>query len=487
MNRPLSIAPLPHAPEESEIAAQLQRQRSDFVESGPVPLALRRDRLRRAVELLKRDEARICEVLFADFGGRHEVSSLMMDVQAPIESLKYAHRHVAKWMRPQRRAGLFPFNLFGARSELRYQPKGVVGIAGTWNGPLYMLFAPLAGVLAAGNRAMLKPSDLSPATSRWLAEAVPQFFDPLEISVVTGDVATAQAFTRQAFDHLVFTGSTGVARQIMRDAASHLVPLTLELGGKSPTVVGRSADLALVVDRIAMARAQNGGQICVMPDTVYLPRESVDEFVAQMTSVWKAMFPKTTGNRDLTAVANARHLQRFEAKLAEAAEAGARVVCLGAAHDPAAQYDRRRALHLVIDAPADTAIAREEIFGPAMAVRAYDDVREVVKAINAGERPLALYYFGRDRAEQEFVLGHTLSGGVAINDVMLQVGLHDVPFGGVGASGMGHYNGPEGFAEFSHLRGVYQAGWWDPRRKLGMVPPYNPGFVKMMRDAVRRA
>jgi coniferyl-aldehyde dehydrogenase len=486
MNPQAAIAPLPHAPDGSAMADLLQRQRADFVTAGPVPLALRRDRLRRAIELLKSNEARICEVLSADFGGRHEASSLMMDVQAPIGSLKYAHRHVARWMRPQRRAGIFPFNLFGARSELRYQPKGVVGIAGTWNGPLYMLFAPLAGVLAAGNRAMLKPSDLSPATSQWLAEAVPQFFDPLELSVVTGDLATARAFTRQAFDHLVFTGSTAVARQIMRDAADHLVPLTLELGGKSPTIIGRSAEMGQAVDRISMARAQNGGQICVMPDTVYLPRERVEEFVAQMEAAWRRMFPTTAGNVDLTAVANDRHLQRFESRLAEAAQAGARVICLGEAHD-AVRDDRRRALHLVIDPPADTAIAREEIFGPAMALKPYDEVREVVAHINAGERPLALYYFGRDRAEQEFVLGHTLSGGVAVNDVMLQVGMHDVPFGGIGASGMGVYNGPEGFAEFSHLRGVYVAGWWDPRHKLGLLPPYTPAFVKMMRDAVRRA
>lgn len=476
---------LPAAPDADQIAAHLQRQRSAFIAEGPVSAALRKDRLRRCVDMLKRNSERICEVVSADFGARHPVSTLMMDVQAPIETLKYAIRHVDRWMKPQRRAGLFPFNLFGARAELRYQPKGVVGIAGTWNGPLFMIFAPLAGVFAAGNRVMAKPSDLSPQTSEWLAEAVPEYFDPLEFAVVTGGLDVAQSFTRQAFDHLVFTGSTGVARHVMRDAAAHLVPLTLELGGKSPTLIGRSADLALAVDKIAMGRAQNGGQICVMPDTVYLPRERMDEFVERFRQVWLAMFPSVSGNPDITSVANERHLLRHNAKIEDARAAGARVECLGDIDTAAA--DRRRPLHLVIDAPAHTAIAREEIFGPAMALVAYDDIDQVLATVNAGERPLALYYFGRDKAEQEHVLGRTLSGGVCVNDVMLHVGLNDVPFGGVGASGMGVYNGPEGFAGFSHLRGVYHAGWWDPRRKLGLLPPYGDKLLRMMQASIRRA
>ena len=473
------------APNADQMAAHLQRQRAAFMAEGPVSAALRKDRLRRCVELLKHNSDRICEVISDDFGARHPVSTLMMDVQAPIEALKYAIKHVDQWMKPQRRAGLFPFNLLGARAELRYQPKGVVGIAGTWNGPLFMIFAPLAGVFAAGNRVMAKPSDLSPHTSEWLAEAVPHYFDPLEFSVVTGGLDVAQNFTRQAFDHLVFTGSTGVARQIMRDAADHLVPLTLELGGKSPTIVGRSADLDLTVEKIAMGRVQNGGQICVMPDTVYLPRERVEEFVDKFRALWLTLFPTVSGNPDITSVANDRHMQRLDAKIAEARAAGARIETLGQV-DPTAT-DRRRPLHLVLNPPAETGIAREEIFGPAMALVAYDNLSEVLDKVNAGERPLALYYFGRDRAEQEHVLGHTLSGGVCVNDVMLHVGLNDVPFGGVGASGMGVYNGPEGFAQFSHLRGVYHAGWWDPRRKLGLLPPYSNKLLKMMQATVRRA
>ena len=247
------------APSTHDIALHLARQRMAFTAEGLVAASVRKDRLRRCVELLKQNSNVICDVINADFGGRHPVSTMMLDIQAPIDALKYAIKHVDQWMQPQRRAGLFPFNLFGARAELRFQPKGVVGIAGTWNGPLFMIFAPLAGVFAAGNRVMAKPSDLSPLTSEWLANEVPQFFDPLEFSVVTGGVEVAKSFTQQAFDHLVFTGSTGVAKQVMRDAAQNLVPLTLELGGKSPTIVGRSADLDLVVEKIAMGRAQNGG------------------------------------------------------------------------------------------------------------------------------------------------------------------------------------------------------------------------------------
>ena len=473
---------LPDSLEEELIARQLQLQKAAFVAEGPVPAAVRQDRLQRCVDLLKTHADRICEVISEDFGGRHPVSTLTMDVQTPIGHLKYAKKNVARWMRPQRRASVFPFNLFGARAELRFQPKGVVGIAGTWNCPLFMLFGPLAGVFAAGNRAMLKPSDLSPATSQWLAETVPQYFDPLELSVITGGVATAQAFTRQAFDHLVFTGSTQVAKQIMRDAAENLVPLTLELGGKSPTVIGRSADIKKVALSVALARIQNGGQVCVMPDTVYVPREHMAEFVAEFKALWQQMLPTVAGNQDLTAIANARHLERLEGKIAQAEAAGAKVESLGSTSANAA--DRRRPLRLVQDAPADTAFAREEIFGQAMALESYDDVQAVVARINAGARPLALYYYGKDRQEQEYVLGHTLSGGACVNEAMLHVAVHDMPFGGIGASGMGCYNGPEGFAEFSHLRGVYHAGWWDPRVKLGMAPPYTDKLVQMLKKAL---
>ena len=473
---------LPDSLEEELIAQQLQLQKAAFVAEGPVPAVVREDRLQRCVDLLKTHADRICEVISEDFGGRHPVSTLTMDVQTPIGHLKYAKKNVARWMRPQRRASVFPFNLFGARAELRFQPKGVVGIAGTWNCPLFMLFGPLAGVFAAGNRAMLKPSDLSPATSQWLAETVPQYFDPLELSVITGGVATAQAFTRQAFDHLVFTGSTQVAKQIMRDAAENLVPLTLELGGKSPTVIGRSADIKKAALSVVLARIQNGGQVCVMPDTVYVPRERMAEFVAEFKALWLQMLPTVAGNQDLTAIANARHLERLEGKIAQAEAAGAKVESLGAASVNAA--DRRRPLRLVQDAPADTAFAREEIFGQAMALESYDDVQAVVARINAGARPLALYYYSKDRQEQEYVLGHTLSGGACVNEAMLHVAVHDMPFGGIGASGMGCYNGPEGFAEFSHLRGVYHAGWWDPRVTLGMAPPYTDKLVQMLKKAL---
>lgn len=475
---------LPQVLQEAEISAMLQRQRAAFMAEGPVTAAVREDRLQRCIDLLRTHSDTICDVISQDFGGRPAATTLMMDVQTPISHLKYARKHVRQWMRPQRRASLFPLNLLGGRAQLRYQPKGVVGIAGTWNVPLFMVFGPLAGVFAAGNRAMLKPSDLSPITSAWLAEVVPQYFDPLELSVVSGGVETAQAFTRQAFDHLVFTGSTSVAKQIMRDAAEHLVPLTLELGGQSPVVVGKSADLVKTVASLVMARVQNAGQVCVMPDTVYVPCTQMEAFVAEFRRQWEHILPSTTGNPDMTAVANARHLARVEQKIQDAQVAGARVEILGAPVDERMAPDRRRPLRLVVDAPAHTAFAQEEIFGQAMALCAYDEVPQVVQRINAGARPLALYYFGRDRQEQEYVLGHTLSGGACVNEVMLHVGMPDLPFGGVGASGMGRYNGPEGFQEFSHLRSVFYAGWWDPRKALGMLPPYSEKLVQMLKKTL---
>ncbi len=481
----MSTRALPESPSEAEMLAHLQRQRDAFISAGAVDAATRRDRMRRCIDLLQTHCDTICDLISADFGERHPAATIMLDVQAPITVLKHALKHFETWMRPQRRRGVFPFNLFGAQAEVRYQPKGVVGILGTWNTPLFMIFAPLASIFAAGNRAMVKPSDLSPRTSEWLAGAVADYFDPLELSVVTGGVEVAQAFTRMPFDHLLFIGSGTIARSVMREAAQNLVPLTLELGGKSPTIIGRSADLAHAVDRIALGKVPNNGQICVTPDTIYVPQERMDDFVAEFKRSWTTMFPRISGNPDVATIANEQHLQRLEAKLAASRAAGDRIESAGEAEPNAG--DRRLPMRLVINPSAETSIAREEIFGPAMAVIGYERIEDVVARINAGGRPLALYYFGKEAGEQEYVLSHTLSGGVTINDVMLHVALNDAPFGGVGASGMGHYNGPEGFVEFSHVRSVYRAGWWDPRHALGVTPPYTAKFLKMLKDNVRRS
>jgi coniferyl-aldehyde dehydrogenase len=360
----------------------------------------------------------------------------------------------------------------------------VVGIIGTWNAPVFTLLSPLASVLAAGNRAVLKPSEIAPRTAAVLAAAVAQSFVPEELAVVTGGPEVASDFSQQAWNHLVFTGSTAVGKRVMQAAAENLVPVTLELGGKSPVLIGQSADIRNVAERIAVGKALNSGQLCVAPDVVWVHASQLEELLAGLQTFYSGQYPTVANNPDVTPVVNAQHFARVESYVADAGARGARVLMAGDWPTAEGATQRRMPLRLVVNPPADSQIASHEIFGPALVVRSYGVLAEAVAELNAGERPLALYYFGNDAAEQQWVLDHTLSGGVSINDVTMHPALHDAPFGGVGASGMGHYHGHEGFLEFSHARAVYSAGGHDPRREWGMLPPYSEQFAQMIRGAI---
>lgn len=467
----------------SALAQLLTRQQAAFRAAGAVDAGTRRRRIQTAIDLLVKYHRPLVKAMDADFGGRPRGYSLMNDVIGSLTSLKYARDHFESWMPDQPRTPFPPYDQLGAEAWVMYQPKGTVGIIGTWNAPLFTLFAPLASALGAGNRAILKPSEVVARTAEVVAEAVDEMFDPLEVGIVTGGPDMGEAFTAQPFDHIVFTGSTSVGKSVMRNASQNLVPVTLELGGKSPTIVARSAELKTAAFRIAVAKASNGGQLCVNPDIVYVARESIDDFVAALKYSFAELFPVVAGNPDVVAVVNARHLERVESYIDEAAGAGARVESTPA--EPATDAaDRRRPLRIVIDPPRDTRIMQEEIFGPAVVVLPYEEMDEVIADINARPRPLALYYFGEDRAEQQWVLEHTLSGGVCINEAMFHAAMEDAPFGGVGASGMGHYHGREGFIEFSHVRTVFKATAHDPRREWGLLPPYSEQFLAMMEAQV---
>jgi coniferyl-aldehyde dehydrogenase len=364
-----------------------------------------------------------------------------------------------------------------------HQPKGTVGILGTWNAPLFTLFSPLASALAAGNRAILKPSEVVPRTAELVARLCAEHLDPLVVAVVNGGPELGESFSSQPFDHLVFTGSTAIGRRVMSNAAQNLVPVTLELGGKSPVIVSCSADLNKAAFSIAAGKACNGGQICINPDLVYVPSASLEPFLDALRDAYCELNPTVAGNVDVVAVVNQRHLDRVEGLVQDAESRGARIECLP---EPLAvnDNDRRRPLRVVVDPATDSLIMHEEIFGPAMVVLSYEDLDQVIADINGRPRPLALYYFGEDAQEQRHVLEHTLSGGVTINDVMMHAAMHDAPFGGVGASGMGHYHGREGFLEFSHLRTVFKASVHDPRREWGLLPPYGEHFLSAMLAAV---
>lgn len=458
------------------IAELLADQRAARLAEGFSDAESRRARIQRVIDLLVAEYQPIVAAIDADFGGRHPGYTIMNDVLGPLTSLKNSRDNLEAWMQPKPCTVYPPYDQPGATAQVRYQPKGSVGILGTWNAPIFTLLSPLASALAAGNRAILKPSEVVPRTAAVLAELFDARIDPADVAVITGGPDLADAFTRQPFDHLVFTGSTAVAKKVMRNAAEYLIPVTLELGGKSPVVIGRSADLSLAAERVAIAKMANGGQLCVSPDLVYIPRELLDEFAADLGKSYREMLPQVSDNPDLVSIVSEQHHARIRGYLDDAAARGARIDVA-----PSGPVDgRRRPLSIVIDPPADAQIMTEEIFGPALVLLPYDSVAEVLTDINGRPHPLALYYFGTDDREQQTVLDNTLSGGVTVNDLILHAGLQDAPFGGVGASGMGHYHGRDGFLEFSHARSVLEASPIDVRRQYGLVPPYPVGFAEMM-------
>lgn len=466
------------------IRTLLDAQRRAQVAAGAVSAATRKSRLQRVIDMLVKHADALCECMHADFGNRPAVFSMMNDILGSLGSLKHARDTLEQWLGDEPRPSVAPFDSFGATAWVRYQPKGVVGIIGTWNAPLFTLFSPLASVFAAGNRAVLKPSEVTPHTAELVAKIVAESFEPDELAVVNGGQQTAAAFSAQPWDHLVFTGATAVGKLVMQAAAAHLVPVTLELGGKSPVLIGTSADLRNAAERIVVGKNLNSGQLCVAPDVVWVQEAQLDAFIDAARGVQEGLYPTTADNDDVVSIVNQRHFERIEGYLADARARGARIEVLGERVEGERAAGRRMPLRVVVNPASGSEIACHEIFGPALVVNTYRALSDAVAAINAGERPLALYYFGEDAAEQNWVLDHTLSGGVSINDVTMHPALHDAPFGGVGASGMGHYHGREGFVAFSHARAVYKAGQHDPRREWGMLPPYNASFVAMIRSAV---
>lgn len=464
----------------------LERQKARQIAEGIPTVAVRIDRIDRAIGLLADHATEIADALDADFGARSKDASTLTDVAGSIGPLKHAKAHVAKWMRASKRKPEFPFGLLGAKAEVRFQPKGVVGIISPWNFPVNLTFAPLAGVLAAGNRAMIKPSELTPVTSELMKTMFAKAFTEDEIAVFTGGADVGAAFSGLAFDHLVFTGGTAIAYHVMRAASENLVPLTLELGGKSPVIVGRSADMTKTAARVMTGKTLNAGQICLAPDYVMTPADQRDAFVAAATASVASMFPTIKDNPDYTAIVSQRHYDRIKGLVDDARAKGAKVVEINpGAEDFSQQEHRKIPPTLILDPTDDMKVMQEEIFGPVLPVKTYKDVAEAVAYVNANPRPLGLYYFGEDTSEQERVLTNTTSGGVTVNDVIYHVAQEDLPFGGIGPAGMGCYHGYDGFLEFSHRRAVYKQTGND--KVMAMTrPPYTDGFRKLLAGRVKR-
>lgn len=459
---------------EQKMNSTLQMQRDAYLKEGIVSAETRIDRLQRGVDVLIKYNEKITDALNTDFTCRPREVTLLTDVGAGIAPMKHAIKHLRSWMKPEKRPTMFPFNLVGGRSRIEYQPLGVVGIIAPWNFPVNMVFAPLAGVLAAGNRAMIKPSEFTPATSALMAEMIAEAYDPAEVAIFDGGPEVGQAFSNLPFDHMIFTGATSIARHILTAAARNLVPVTLELGGKSPVVISRSADIEKSLGRIMTGKTLNAGQICLAPDYLLVPEEKLHEVIAAAQKAVAQMYPRILDNPQYTSVINERHFQRLNGYLAEASERGQKIIPINPAkEDFSTQQGTLKIPPTLIPEPADDLkMMEEELFGPLLPIRTYNNFEETISYINSKPRPLAAYYFGDDKQEETALISRTTSGGVCINDVVMQVAQEDLPFGGVGPSGMGAYHGLKGFQTFSHAKSIYRQASINIAKLGGMLPPY---------------
>ncbi|TSE29632.1 Coniferyl aldehyde dehydrogenase [Tepidimonas thermarum] len=483
------FAALPPDDIAAALQAQLARMRSAFARSAPASAAARRAALTRLLDAVLAHEAQWVRAIEADFGRRSPTETRLLELGPLADEIRHLRRHVARWMRPRR----VPVNplFWPARARIVPQPLGVVGIIGAWNYPLQLTLSPLANALAAGNHVLLKPSEGAPHTAALLQRVLHEAFASEQVCVVTGGADVSAALAALPLDHLLFTGSTRVGRLVAQAAAPLLTPLTLELGGKSPAIVGPGADLAQAADRIVTAKGWNAGQTCIAPDYCLVPRAQRDAFVHALRAQARRRWPQGSADADYTALMSAAAWQRMVRLATEAQSSGATLVPLWdeALPHPGQEAPSPAVLGpvAVLDPPLDGTLMREEIFGPLLPVLSYDTLEEALAHINAGPRPLALYVFERDARLIERVLQGTTSGGVTVNDCMLHQPQHALPFGGVGASGVGAYHGRHGFERFSHLKGVYQQ-----HPLVGAVfdrwvrPPYAPFVQRLLGWMLRR-
>ncbi len=441
---------------EQRIGAVLERQRRAFIDNEPPSLEERLAHLRALEDLIRRHHVRMAEVLDEDFGNRSHHETLLAEALGSMMVIKHTRKHLAKWMKP-RRAPVNRLQHPMAKAHVRYQPLGVVGVMAPWNYPYKLCLVPLAQALAAGNRVMLKPAEQTPHASALLKEILGEIFDEDRVAVITGGPSVAAAFARQKFDHLLFTGSTATGREVMKAAAENLVPVTLELGGKSPAIVGESYDMTKAAGAIAFGKLINAGQTCIAPDYGFVPEGRMDAFANAFVSQVTAMYPSLAANADYTSIASDLHYSRTRAMIADARDKGAEIIEINPLGE-ALGNRRKIAPTLILQATDDMAVMQDEVFAPVLPIKPYRSMDEVIGYVNQRERPLALYHFTNDNDEKRLVLNRTLSGGVTVNDTMLHVAIEDLPFGGVGASGMGAYHGEAGFRTFSHARSVMEQG-----------------------------
>jgi coniferyl-aldehyde dehydrogenase len=465
--------------EEGEARRIFDLQQSASRQNAIAGVELRLDRLERLRALVAVNEASLAEAISKDFGVRSRTETELLEIVPTLNAIRHARKHVARWMRPERRRVDPLFQPASAR--VRHEPLGVIGIISPWNYPLQLALSPLVDALAAGNRAMLKPSELTPAFSDLLRRLVADRFEEAEVAVITGGVEVGQAFASLPFDHLLFTGSTAVGRKVYQAAAANLVPVTLELGGKSPTIICPGYDLARAARSIAFGKFVNAGQTCIAPDYVLVPEGTERAFADALMAQVRRSYPSIAGNDDYSGLISDRHRQRL-ADAIEAARAGGATVL--SHEDEGARAEGKIGPTILLGAPDSSLFLTEEIFGPVLPILPYRDLDEAIAFVAARERPLALYCFSDDRRQRRQVLDGAISGGVTLNGTLMHVAQENLPFGGVGASGIGAYHGHEGFKRFSHARAVHRIGFVNVFERLG--PPWGKMAKALGRRLAKR-
>ncbi|HVY88726.1 MAG TPA: coniferyl aldehyde dehydrogenase [Hyphomonadaceae bacterium] len=466
-----------HSASETDASRLLELQRAAHARDGSPSVRVRRDRLHRLTDIVRDGAKDFAKAISDDFGHRPAFETALLETVVTLNAARYARKQVGWWM--QTSPAEIDYTFWPGAAWVRHEPMGVIGIVSPWNYPLQLALSPLVDVLAAGNRAIIKPSEQTPKFSELLREKISKAFAEEEVAVVTGGPEAAAAFTKLPFDHLVFTGSTAIGRKVAAAAAEGLMPVTLELGGKSPAIICPSASVPKAVKAITYGKFVNAGQTCIAPDYVLAPRSKAIEVAEMVVAESRRAYPDV--GDDYASMISDRAFDRMTTAIAEAELGGAKVL-----RHPAPSDRSRRILPpvVVLDAPQDCVLMQEEIFGPVLPVIGYDALEDALDWVNSHPHPLALYVFAEDRKEQETVLAGTHSGGVTINGTLLHIAQEGLPFGGVGPSGMGHYHGRAGFERFTHARAVFRTGWFNAANML--APPYGKKARRMLKFLMMR-
>ena len=470
-----------------EMNRVLQEQKDFYLKNGAPSVDLRIDRLERLKLLIMDNRYDFVDALNTDFGNRSKNASMLSDVYGIMPAINQAIKNVKKWSKPEKKSSNFPFGLIGAKSYIKYEPLGTVGMISPWNFPVNLTFVPLVSIFAAGNQVMHKPSEHTPTTSLLLKELCDKSFDQHEFATFLGGPEVGESFTNLSFDHLLYTGGGAVAKHVMASASKNLVPCTLELGGKSPVIIGKSADLKTSAKRIMFGKTMNAGQICLAPDYVVVHKDQKDDFIKETKDAVSEYFPDIKDNDDYTSIINEKHYDRLKALLDDAVEKGANIDEINPSNEDFSQQEFFKIPPTIVtNTTDDMKIMQEEIFGPLLPIIEYNQIEDATKLINSKDRPLGLYYFGKDKDEENEILNKTSSGGVTVNNVISHLQQNNLSFGGVGPSGMGRYKSFEGFKNFSNPRAYYKDISFKLDKFFDAVrPPYKDNIEKVLKQLMK--